>query len=785
MQNGIKNIEKWQNSLGLYPLRLFNYTPEQFILLNGGNNSFCIDFKNELNKEKYLNYSWSSDVESFINFDNKKVFVYRWDKNNVEEYEYNNISENLNLFYKYLGLINPTKENSIINFIMKIFRQLQNLLEKTDGKESLKALLYLLAATNEDSENFDLDKWGLEQINKDIITTNKNDALNILIKTINNGITSRNLKPDLNLILRHSSGRLFQEAHFEAILNTQTQLWDLPATKVKSDTVTNKGVYFTPSFLTRSIVEECLKYFENKFPETITIFDPACGSGEFLKEAIRQLRINNFKGKIICIGWDISTIAIDMAKFILNFEKNDWGTNNIEINLTTVIDSLLEKWPDNVNLLLMNPPYISWENLEENQRNVVREILDLNYKKNPNLASAFLWKAYQSLNEDNIFGCVIPSSLLNADSYNELRETLVSNLKIKLIGKLGSYLFYGALTDASIIVAKKSNSNTKNQTTILWAKNELHSASDAIRGLRIFRNNNLLPISEKTYSVYNINLNSSHINPISYKSYELRQELEKRILSNSLVRIKDIFQIRQGVRTGKNSVFLIDKLFHSKLSSDEKKYFRPAITNQAINYGRLKIVDYIWYPYGEELKEITRETDLQKTASYFYQYRLKPNRNFLKNRKEVTENKYKWWDLTRERKWLVQKSPKIVSTEFGNAGSFAFDKKGDFIIERGHGWLPKKDFTDDMYYAYIAIFNCNFFNELLYIYSKQISSNSWYLSSKFCHEIPIPNLFILFNTQEFTKLKEIGKKLSLGQIIDYKNLYEIILQLFGIKNFEL
>jgi len=36
----------------------------------------------------------------------------------------------------------------------------------------------------------------------------------------------------------------------------------------------------------------------------LKIFDPACGSSEFLIEALKQLKENKYNGEIKVIGWD-------------------------------------------------------------------------------------------------------------------------------------------------------------------------------------------------------------------------------------------------------------------------------------------------------------------------------------------------------------------------------------------------------------------------------------------------------------------------------------------------
>jgi len=110
---------------------------------------------------------------------------------------------------------------------------------------------------------------------------------------------------------------------------------------------------------------------------------------------------------------------------------------------------------------------------------------------------------------------------------------------------------------------------------------------------------------------------------------------------------------------------------------------------------------------------------------------------------------------------------KLVSTEFGSSGSFAFDKTGEFVVERGNAWIPQKNFDDmDCYYFYLSVFNSRFFEKLLSIYSKQLAGGKWYdLGKKYTSEIPIPEISDkLKNSFVYEKLVCFGREISTGEL---------------------
>ena len=765
----------WESKLGLLPIKLFHSeetVQQRFIMLNGISNNFCLDIdpNSELSEKDYWNHAWSCDVGSFVRITNDKVHIYNWGKQDkVEKYDKKVVFEKIDSFYKYLGEKQIPKENSIIPFATNIFRSLRNEFgEKGKAEISLKAFLYMLAFIENERTIIDFNAWGLDGIHTKIL-----DVLGPYIEQLENGIQYYGLKPNMSLILRHASGKLFQEAHYLATLDRQTNIWGTVSSKIDIQPEKYGTVHFTPSFVARSIVEEVLDSFP-ELPLNLKIFDPAMGSGEFLKEILRQLKNKGYDGAVSIVGWDISKPAIDMAKFVLAFEQKEW-TDNITIDLQVVENSLTKKWDNDFDIVLMNPPFLSWELLkEDNDRQIIRDVLGSNYQKNPNMASAFFWKAIECLKSNGILGSVMPTSILNADSYKMLRNNVEEIMTPTLIAKLGNYVFQNAFTDACFYVGQK-NKRIHN-TKIVWTHNIANAAAEALRSSRKLRFSKATVFSEENYSVYYSDVPHEDWTPHSLQGIKLKQRLD----SMQLKTIKEIFDVKQGARIG-SSVFVIDGEFFNQLSSREKRFFRPVSQNKNIINGKLSVINYIFYPNTEGLEVINSEEKLKMLLPIFYELKLFPNKLNLQNRATYSD----WWSLSRDRVWQRKKEPKLISTEFGKAGSFAFDKTGEFAVERGCAWIPKNEekFSEDTYYAYLCIFCSDFFNDLLRIYSKQIAGgNWWHLSKKYTDEIPIPDLTNerLYNTDEFQTLNNFGKKLIEGLEIDKMLLNQTVKKIYDI-----
>ncbi len=761
------NIDIWKNRLGLLPITLFSSIKQKkFILLNGGYGDFCIDFEPDKKPEDYYSYAWSSNTKNFVTLKDEKIVLYNWLKGEQESYKLDLVSQKIEKFYDYLLQKSYKSEYDIVPFIINIYKSLRNQTnEKAEGVQALNHLFLLLAAFEDgiDIKKVDLKKWNISNVES-------TESFDRYVEEFKNGIQSNpnNLKPNVELILRHSAGQLFQEAQKEAVFfNRGMDLFGLYDSKYTSNQKISNSFHYTPSFLARSIVEYSLSKLNLYEYPTLKILDPACGSSEFLLEVLKQLKSLGFNGNVEINGWDSSKSAINTSKFLLTYEKREWQ-DKLSLNIELVKNSLTKKWDNDYDIILMNPPFLSWELMEPEDREIILDVLGKSTKQKPNLASAFVSKSIKHLKPKGILGTVMPTSILLMDSYKNLRNEIKDTLSLLLVGKLGNFVFEHALTDVSILIGKKPQSS--NIPLLLWTKNEKGIVNEAFRELRKINYKQISYVKDnKSYNIYEPDkypINKENWKILSFNEQELIKHLTSLILLNRLKTIQDIFNVKQGIRTGNNKIFKISQEFYnSKLPAEERKYFRPAIDNDSIKKGCLKVNNYIWYPYNQKGIIFKNEEELKIKAPFFYDYLYNHN-EILKKRKGISF----WWTLTRPRNWQYENKLKLTSTEFGKAGSFALDNKGEFVIERGNGWVPKKEFNNDDYYFYLSIFNSPFFDKLLSIYSKDLLMG-WDLGKKYTKNIPIPEITDeLRNSLVFKKLIDFGKLISKEEFFNYENI---------------
>lgn len=541
--NNLKDINIWESNFGLLPMKLNPLNQaDKFLMLNGGQGDFCLktSAKGDENQSTIYGESWSTNTKNFLFINEDSVEVVNWFEGKTENIPNKKIEFNLGQFYKYLSSKSHKTQNDVVPFILDIFRQLRNItFEKQDSSETINLLFTLLVSLEEDISNIDYNKWNISN-------SKIPDRFDYFVERLNQGV--RNIKPNLDLILRHTAGVLFQEAHREVIyFNPQRDLFGGISSKLETRLDAYSSIHYTPQYIARSIVENTIKTFDLSKPQ-ITILDPSCGSSEFLIEILKQLKNKDYKGKITVKGFDSSDSAIRTSGFLLTYENRKQWNNELNIVVKRVEDSLVEDWGQN-DIILMNPPFLSWELLKEkNSRDNVLNILsEVVRKSRPNQATAFFYKASQSLSNNGIIGCVLPTSIFYSEIYSDLRIKIGEELNFKVLAKLGNYVFEDALTDVSLFIASKNQS--LQLPKVLWTKNEKGVVQDALREFRKMNANNELSINTKNFSIY-----TPHYFPIvnnswkliSFDENEFIKELSIYYQAGKLSTIGDVFNISQG-----------------------------------------------------------------------------------------------------------------------------------------------------------------------------------------------------------------------------------------------
>jgi adenine-specific DNA-methyltransferase len=785
-----RTVRPWRAALGMLPVLTRDSADngERYVLLNGATGNFCLDFIGGIDRSTQRGVAWSCDVGHYVTCGDDFIVVNRWDKQSPEEkYPLERVVTQLHEFHRHLEKTTPDRSRSIAAHALRVFRSVRTVVEERDnGTRSLRVFLNLLASAA--TEQYRLVDGNMEvlgitpeilEASRTIPDTSWRQLYNDL-----SGIGRYDVPgpPDFELVLRHASGTLFQDAHLEAELSPTLFLPGLegPATVASAAIPSETGIYFTPPVLARTLAEEATRNIPNIEGRPLLLFDPACGSSELLKECLRLLKVKQYPGRVRVIGWDKSAASVDMARFVLAWEKRSWPTDQVEIEVAQQDSLMSTNWPASVDILAMNPPFKSWNLMEPETQEAAARILGGSSK--PNLAMVFARRALDVLSDGGTLAMITPNSLFEASSGKYVREKLAEILTPQLIARLGDQtIFARALVDAGMYVGTRRPGHPVT-SAILWADSRPSSLNHALRGLRKWREAEIAPITDDGFSVYHRDDIGTTGDRWVARAYEAWATYESIQRTKRTVVARKVFDIHQGVRLG-NDVFIVSKEYWQKLDKTEARFFRPAVMNPSVQEGKLDDRYYVFYSRTEGLPELLNEELLQAHLPQYFAERLAPAKPTLLRRKSIAKEGLNWWDLERPRAWQQVRVPKLISKYFGGKRPFAFDRTGDFVVVVGLAWLLKRGAVElfitetEIYLAILAYLSSAIADSLLKYASVQVSGGQLDLSARWIGNLPIPNLAKL-EPAELNKLVRAGAAISDGTI-EWEDLNELVLSILN------
>lgn len=765
--NDLSQADVWRRQLGYLPVPLFGNAKERsYVMLNGGKGNFCLDVEDGGSDPSVAaQLAWSADVDHYLSVRGDKLSLLRWDQSAVgwaEHYKMSEVASKLEVFQRYIESRQAPRERSVVSRAVSVYRAVRARGHKNGDREAMLAFMAILnVAWSRQQSRTSIEKHWLEAGEA------SNAAHSLLGPVGMDMVVDQLLRPDLTnlkapsipLMIRHASGRIFQEAHYLALPPIQTDLFFDRQVKVGGPASKALGAFFTPTPLVRTLVEQSLSRVDLK-SKSLRVFDPACGSGEFLREAVRQLSLRGYKGTVNVTGYDISEPACLMARFGLAAEAATFrGSLAFDIEHRDALDG--GEWVKGVDVCLMNPPFVDWTGMSASQRETVSRVLDKTSAKRPDMASAFVRLAVDSLAAAAVIGAVLPASFLDGNSSALLREFLLQDTTVELSARLGNQAVFSDVTvdPALLILKRRATDPAVDPTLLVWADHASGSSDQALRALRRHEAPRLPACLEdhRNFSIYSVPTLQSAKDwaPRPYASAELLTAMSGCLL------VGDRFSVQQGTITGLNAAFLLDDTGYRALPISEQQFFRPAVVNESVRNGQIIPGVWVFYPYGEGLPTIASEADLRKKLPIYFQTKLYPYRDALIQRARITEAG--WWRLSEHRSWQVARRPKIISTYFGQAGSFALDRIGDLVVVQGYGWQPKREGLSEQHLAAIvATLNSPITNTLLAGVSNNLSGGQWNLSKRFVERMPLVDAQKLPDSV-LESLCNIGDKMAMGQ----------------------
>lgn len=210
------------------------------------------------------------------------------------------------------------------------------------------------------------------------------------------------------------------------------------------------GEFYTPQEVSELLSR--LTLVGKNYPEGMTVYDPAMGSGSLL---LNFKKYTKQKNEIIYYGQEINTSTYNLAR--MNMILHHVDTANQHLRNADTLDA---DWPPsartNFDAVVMNPPYsYHWSAAKgflEDPRFSKYGVLPPKSKAD----YAFLLHGYYHLKNTGTMAIVLPHGVLfRGAKEGKIRQKLLENGSIDAVIGLPANLFYNTSIPTTIIVLKK------------------------------------------------------------------------------------------------------------------------------------------------------------------------------------------------------------------------------------------------------------------------------------------------------------------------------------------
>lgn len=769
----------WSSRLGLATTPLFGAgvrpsTGRHTAMLDGvaGSFAFSTNFDATERDSELSEWAWSSMLRHHVTF-GERIEVRSAAARTTELFTRQSVERNLDGFLRFLESRTEAPRVDVAEHVISVFRKHAQWLGA--GEEGVGAMFLGLAATGLD--------YGIDHIPDapELISAIQN-KYNLSDQTLSavHGVNrdylrrfadelgfcaSEGKQLNLDLAVRHANGPLFQDAHaLICTMPAQGTLFGLGA-DVPRITGYGKGAYFTPQGLARSVADYVLSRVLRRSTGHVVVADVACGSGVFLSEALRALVRHGFAGTVKLVGVDISSDAVAMAKFNTACTIRDLDSNLITVETDFRCGDFFQteiEWAT-IDIVLMNPPFISWEVMSKSQQETVRQVLGSSYRGRMDYSTAFIMKVVENLKPSAWVASLLPVGAIAGQHGEKWRHQLAEQAQPSMVASLGDHsLFRGALVNPGVLILQKQPV-AESSVILLWSSERKDAASAGLRELR-----KVLP----EMNVSATRMNDWALYPVEQREFISRSNwlpspsavgaLLTQLRLTTTTTVANLFSIKQGVRTGLREAFIISEETWSALPKTEQVHFRPVADSRHISGGKINSDSYILWLNGDYSGTAD---EVRECVPVFFEKIFSLHLEQLRGRKGVSADTP--GKLTRERNFNKMNLPQIVSKMFARSFGFATDLEGKYVIVQGLAWQPKNKLLQsfkndsqsirDALILYTGILNSEIFFRLIKDFTTNVAGGQLDLSAKFLNNVPLPDLGE--RLQESDELNEIAKKL--------------------------
>lgn len=578
-----------------------------------------------------------------------------------------------------------------------------------------------------------------------------------------------------------------------------------PTSKRKKD-----GVFYTPRYITTYIVENTVgrlcsdkkaeldirdeEYYADKKRNittkkplydklqayrkwllSITICDPACGSGAFLNAALDFLIsehrnidemtakltgdamvLTNIETSILennLFGVDINDESVEIARLSLWLRtakpqrKLNSLSNNIKCGNSLISDPEVAGdkafcWETEFSqvfanggfdVVVGNPPYFNIQTLGIGSLQVksIQETYKVIWQDKSDILFYFIYKALQISKSE--VGYIVSNAFLFSDKAQKLRNFILDDGRLSKIVNFEQYMVFDDASITSGIFIFNKNTSKKDTIEAILIKDKNYSIdaisnaiNDYSKSISVsLKYNDVFALVDDTIDKLNIKIDSKH------------------------KALGDICKMGKGMETAADPIFLYDKYPHHMPS----EYIKKRVTGKNISkYNILADSDYILY-----FEDAINFSSLPEVVQEY----LENNRTILENRATVKNEGRVWWRYSRPMHKEFYNLPKLYCSRRAFNNTFCFDSGFEYLGFSNMTVIFETNIDYAIKYI-LALLNSTLLNFRYKSIGKQTGGGSFEYFPNGVSKLPIPEIG-LEEQQPFIELAD--KMLDLNKTL--------------------
>lgn len=435
------------------------------------------------------------------------------------------------------------------------------------------------------------------------------------------------------------------------------------------------GAFFTPSYIVNYIINHISPKDCDK------IADISCGSGAFIIGAIKYLKLKYNKPLNLILkeniyGADVLSYNVRRTKILIMLYALSINEVIKESDMNILnIDSLKHNWNMSFDVIIGNPPYVKFQDLEDDTRNYLLNNWETTKFGTYNLYFAFFELGLKLLSNNGNLGYITPNNYFTSLSGESLRSYFQHKRCIESIVDFNSTKVFDVQTYTAITFINKN----KNEFIKFDRIAEQQTPKDFLKKIS-FTNNSYDDLNVKKWRL----LCGSE-----------RDNISK--IENIGSPIGQLFNICVGIATLKDEVYFIDPIndngiYFEFIKNGKNFKIEKEITKPLIKISDMKNQNDIFqnqrriiFPYEVVLGKPVPINELSMKDKFPMCY------EYLNSVKEILANRgkgkhiYKPFYAYGRTQGLNRKGIKILTPTFSQYPRFLLDNQTDGFFTNGYG----------------------------------------------------------------------------------------------------